>query len=1101
MGNRRVERLFRRYRIRGDVEALGKVFDSVAPELARIAGHLVGDAAEAEDLLQSTFLTALEKAADFDDERRLLPWMVGILVRHAANARRRRGRDRRLIASTPGGVEALEDKLPDAAQLAEERETRFQLERAVEGLAPTYRAVLVPHLFEDKGAHALAGDLGISVGAVRVRLHRGLKVLRAALPAGALTVGSGSARAEPLSATTLETLRADVLEAARGLAPRLVSSAPATLSASTFPASAWLGGLFMSQRLLLSVALTLVLATSLTLVLREGGATQVPTGVPKENPELLTLHAEEVVPDANAEAEGLLPASVDSREKAPHTRGLVFQGRVSHRFTQEPIAGARLLASSAHSNAPELMATCDEEGRFEFRAPASVEDSLVVEAQGFASWLQPLSAERRERSRSHFGRRELEGGRGVDLGTILLCPGVNFLGRALWAKDRSPAGGAELLVFSGGERLGTIEERVVGRTRADGTLELDHLIPVIGAEPYVLMALHDEGIGWVHVPPAGDRTSIEDLELLLAPPFQLEVTVWDADHEAVVGATVLCIPRVPPFPAGGMQRESDPFFPAPPALFRRLAAETDERGVARLDALLPASDSTMDPSANHHFAATLEVLVDGEVWARDRLSVRGANSGSRLVILPSAESDWIRGRVLDENASPIQGIAVRMDPVGRTVLTNEQGEFLLERGPVDPDLVVLHASAEGLVEARRQLNFSGGSTPLDGHDLVLLPPMTIEGVLQDDSGHPIVGTRVVAYEGKGEGRIAGEGDQQGTDENGHFVIEDATAGEWRLWPYFGSAKIAGRYHFPQEGFIVQGGDRDLRIVLERKPPATGALVVTVVDAAGGGPVDPVRAQLFPREVVGMLPVPRLGPGKVSFEDLLPGTYDLWVATAKRRVAHSTFEIDGAEPRSFGRVEVGEAGSLVGQVKLAGIDLQDGRLPERSFVMGRKQTANGMFPSGGAFEGATATWVRTEIGERGSFSAEDLMPGLWSFELQATGLISRMEAELRSGEELEIRLEPKRAAVLELVPERSPGSGWMVVEYSTHDGNWEQGKMAHLSEKGPLPPCSLTLEPGLVRWRVSFQSGFGPFDDALAAPQEGEAELGAGDHQRVEVRVE
>ena len=47
--DRALDRLFERFRRRGDVEALGKLFDEAAPELYRVAVHLAADLHAAED--------------------------------------------------------------------------------------------------------------------------------------------------------------------------------------------------------------------------------------------------------------------------------------------------------------------------------------------------------------------------------------------------------------------------------------------------------------------------------------------------------------------------------------------------------------------------------------------------------------------------------------------------------------------------------------------------------------------------------------------------------------------------------------------------------------------------------------------------------------------------------------------------------------------------------------------------------------------------------------------------------------------------------------------------------------------------------------------
>ena len=86
--DRKLERLYLRYARKGDSAALGRVFDLSCGELSAIARHLVPDAAAAEDVLQATYLTAIERADRYEPGRGVLPWLVGILARHAAQARR-----------------------------------------------------------------------------------------------------------------------------------------------------------------------------------------------------------------------------------------------------------------------------------------------------------------------------------------------------------------------------------------------------------------------------------------------------------------------------------------------------------------------------------------------------------------------------------------------------------------------------------------------------------------------------------------------------------------------------------------------------------------------------------------------------------------------------------------------------------------------------------------------------------------------------------------------------------------------------------------------------------------------------------------------------
>ena len=65
------ERLFERYRATGDPAALAALFDRTAPQLLKVARVLVRDRSLADDLLQATFVTAIEKASWFDGSRQI----------------------------------------------------------------------------------------------------------------------------------------------------------------------------------------------------------------------------------------------------------------------------------------------------------------------------------------------------------------------------------------------------------------------------------------------------------------------------------------------------------------------------------------------------------------------------------------------------------------------------------------------------------------------------------------------------------------------------------------------------------------------------------------------------------------------------------------------------------------------------------------------------------------------------------------------------------------------------------------------------------------------------------------------------------------------
>jgi len=232
MSETRLEQLFERFRRDGDTGALGEVFDATAGDLLRIARRLTRGRAEAEDLVQATFLAAIERAAKFDSTRALRPWLVGILVRQAGLARRHGARTSELESSLAAADAEPGDAVAD-------REFAEVLARALERLTPADREVLVPLLLDEKRAVQIARELEKRPDTVHMRIHRGLARLRKLLPAG---FGLGLV-ATVLQRRALAQLKREVMNMAHQSIGTVPVASTAAFGASAFAIKLFLGGL------------------------------------------------------------------------------------------------------------------------------------------------------------------------------------------------------------------------------------------------------------------------------------------------------------------------------------------------------------------------------------------------------------------------------------------------------------------------------------------------------------------------------------------------------------------------------------------------------------------------------------------------------------------------------------------------------------------------------------------------------------------------------------------------------------------------------------------------------------------------------------------
>ncbi len=238
MGSSSIEAEFARYCATGSPEALGRVFDEVAPGLLCVASQLAPG--HAEDALQETFLTAIERRASWDPQRPLRPWLVGIL---AHEVRRLRRRERRKV--DPDRIEVAAPSEPP--ELAATVELAQQASEAIESLPEPFRQVCVLRLVHGLDPTQIARSLGVPAATVRSRMHRALERLRGALPAGVATGLAVLLQSGSLSAAR-ETVLRGAARAAR----------PAALSAA---AVSW-GAYVMKNKLLGAVFLLLVVAAA-----------------------------------------------------------------------------------------------------------------------------------------------------------------------------------------------------------------------------------------------------------------------------------------------------------------------------------------------------------------------------------------------------------------------------------------------------------------------------------------------------------------------------------------------------------------------------------------------------------------------------------------------------------------------------------------------------------------------------------------------------------------------------------------------------------------------------------------------------------------------
>lgn len=169
------DRAFATFRRTGDADALGAVYDELAPGLLRLAVKLLGDAGAAEDVLQATFVTAIQSAARHDGERPVAPWLAGILANEVRAHRRRTSRAVDPVRLAPRGAPS------DPSQDAIDAELDAVVGRHIRELPETWQEPVLLRVRQGLTVPEIAAALDRPAGTIRGQIARGLARLRAGL--------------------------------------------------------------------------------------------------------------------------------------------------------------------------------------------------------------------------------------------------------------------------------------------------------------------------------------------------------------------------------------------------------------------------------------------------------------------------------------------------------------------------------------------------------------------------------------------------------------------------------------------------------------------------------------------------------------------------------------------------------------------------------------------------------------------------------------------------------------------------------------------------------------------------------------------------------
>jgi RNA polymerase sigma-70 factor (ECF subfamily) len=167
----------------GDRAEFARLVETYSPQIYRLALKMLGNSQDAEDVLQNTFLKALQALPKFEGRSSISTWLYRIAVNEALMMVRRHKPEVPVVPDEEGSEDDYTPVqfvdwccLPEGELLS--TEARANLDKAIRELPEKYQTVFILRDIEGLSIRETSEALGLTETAVKTRLLRARLFLR-----------------------------------------------------------------------------------------------------------------------------------------------------------------------------------------------------------------------------------------------------------------------------------------------------------------------------------------------------------------------------------------------------------------------------------------------------------------------------------------------------------------------------------------------------------------------------------------------------------------------------------------------------------------------------------------------------------------------------------------------------------------------------------------------------------------------------------------------------------------------------------------------------------------------------------------------------------
>jgi RNA polymerase sigma-70 factor (ECF subfamily) len=160
---------------RGDAEAFTCLLEAYQRPVFNLCYRMLGNAQDAEDAAQETFLRAYQYLKRYDNSRPFSTWLLSIAAHYAIDQIRKRKMQIVSVEELP--VPDLPEPSPGMELNLSKKEEQQRIKAVIGVLDATDRAAVVMYYWYDFSYEEICQALSLSMSALKSRLHRARRVM------------------------------------------------------------------------------------------------------------------------------------------------------------------------------------------------------------------------------------------------------------------------------------------------------------------------------------------------------------------------------------------------------------------------------------------------------------------------------------------------------------------------------------------------------------------------------------------------------------------------------------------------------------------------------------------------------------------------------------------------------------------------------------------------------------------------------------------------------------------------------------------------------------------------------------------------------------